>query len=254
MKIGFPVTTFFMSALAFSLLAVSAAKAQEKLCTVPQESFLFEPTSPRFLAALSSGNPVTIVAIGGASTAGRAADAADRTWPAQFGDALRKRFPKAEIKVENFGKRRQTAADMVERFAESVMPVSPALVVWETGTVDAVRNVDLDGFRETLETGIDVLKPSVDVVLMDTQFSRRTNAMIDFEPYERAMRLIADINDVPLFPRNELMRHWSEEGEIDLSAQGKKKRVDVARRLYRCIGDALAEFVTRTPVDEGAGR
>jgi hypothetical protein len=254
MKIGFPATTFFMAALAFGLVTAPAARAQEKLCTVSDESFLFEPTTPRFLAALSSGNPVIIVAIGGASTAGRAADAADRTWPAQFGAALRKRFPKAEIKVENYGKRRQTAADMVGRFVEAVMPISPALVVWETGTVDAVRNVDLDGFRETLESGIEMLKPSVDVVLMDTQFSRRTSAIIDFEPYERAMRLIADVNDVPLFPRNELMRHWSEEGEIDLSAQGKKKRVDVARRLYRCIGDALADFVTRTPTDEGAGR
>ena len=82
---------------------------------------------------------------------------------------------------------------MAARFAKEVLPLEPKLVVWETGTVDAVRGADLDAFRETLETGLVDLRPATDVVLMDTQFSRRTNAMIDFAPYERAMRLITDV-------------------------------------------------------------
>jgi hypothetical protein len=134
---------------------------------------------------------------------------------------------------------------MAGRFATDVLPKKPSLVVWETGTVDAVRGVDLDEFRDTLQRGIDQLRSAADVVMMDMQFARRTYAMIDFEPYERALRRIADVNDVPLFPRSDLMREWSETGEIDYAATGKERRRRVARKLYRCIGEALATFLTR---------
>ena len=216
-------------------------------CGAPEEIFVFEPTLPRFVAALGKKQTVTIVAIGGASTEGQAAGESGYAWPEQLGVALRKRYPEATIDVVNLGKRRQTAAAMVARFEKDVLPRQPKLVVWETGTVDAVRGTDLDSFRATLEYGLADLRPATEVVLMDSQFSRRTSAFIDFEPYVRAMRLIADVNDVPLFPRRELMRYWSEHGELDLSVTGKEKRQALAQKLYRCIGETLAAFVTRAP-------
>jgi lysophospholipase L1-like esterase len=230
--------------LAMAILP-SAARAGE--CSVPDEVFLFEPTLPRFVAALGGKKPVTVVAIGSASTEGLAAGEARYAWPEQLGVALRKRFPDATIDVVNLGKRRQTAAAMAAQFEKTVLPLDPKLVIWETGTVDAVRGTDLDAFRDTLESGLTDLRTVTDVVLMDTQFSRRTSAMIDFEPYERAMRLIADVNDVPLYPRHELMRDWSEHGELDLSVTGKEKRKQLAQKLYRCIGETLAAFVSRPP-------
>lgn len=223
-------------------------------CTIPEESFLFEPALPRLAAALGEKRPITIVAVGSASTEGRAAGGSVYAWPEQLGQALKKRFPATAIKVVNLGKRRRTAAVMVETFGKDVIPLAPTLVIWETGTVDAVRSVDIDAFRETLESGLTELDSAASVILMDTQFSRQTSAMIDFEPYERAMRLIADVNNVPLFPRHDLMQYWSESGEIDFSVRGKEKRVQVARDLYRCIGEALAEFITRDPSEAGAIR
>lgn len=223
-------------------------------CTIPEESFLFEPTLPRLVTVLGGKQPITIVAVGSASTEGRAAGDAAYAWPEQFGLALQKRFPAATIKVVNLGKRRQTAAMMAATFGKDVIPLAPQLVIWETGTVDAVRSVDLDSFRETLESGLTELRSETSVVLMDTQFSRYTSAMIDFEPYERAMTLIADVNDVALFPRHALMRYWSESGEIDLAVAGKEKRQQVARDLYGCIGEALADFVTRRLPEAGSVR
>lgn len=223
-------------------------------CSLPDEIFLFEPLLPRFVAALGTKQAVTIVAIGSASTVGQAAGEAGYAWPEQLGVALRKRFPDATIDIVNLGKRRQTAASMLARFENDILPRRPKLVVWETGTVDAVRGTDLDAFRDSLENGIAELRGDTDVVLMDTQFSRRTSAFIDFEPYERAMRLIADVNDVPLYPRHALMRYWSEHGELDLSVAGKEKRKMLARKLYRCIGETLAAFVTRVPADAKGDR
>jgi lysophospholipase L1-like esterase len=218
-------------------------------CTVSPEQFLFEPTLPALNARLVAGKPVTIVAIGSASTEGRAAGAPERAWPGQLKEALQREFPAAPITVVNLGKAGQTAAAMRARFLKEVFPKKPTLVIWQTGTVDAVRNVDFNDFRDTLETGLAQLTADAEVVLMDMQFSRLTNAMIDFERYERAMVLMADVNDVPLFPRQALMRDWSEAGELDLAATGKAARQAVARKLYRCIGEALGVFLTRTPED-----
>jgi lysophospholipase L1-like esterase len=218
-------------------------------CTVSRDRFLFEPTLPGLVERLSAGKPVTIVAIGGASTEGRAGGGPDYAWPSQLGVALKRDFPAAPITIVNLGKARQTAAATQARFAKEVFPRKPNLVVWETGTVDAVRNVDLDSFRETLQTGIAKLRPTAEVVLMDMQFSRLTHAMIDFEPYKSAMVQMADLDDVPLFPRNELMRDWSESGEIDYAVQDKNARQVVARKLYRCIGETLAVFLIRRPGD-----
>ena len=233
------------AALVFAL-AVLSTTGHAADCTVPPGTFLFEPDLPRFVKRLDDGKPVAIVAIGAASTEGRAAANRNDTWPSQLGAALKQAYPAVAVTVVNLGKGGQTAADMVARFEKDVVPLSPALVVWETGTVDAVRNVDLDTFRDSLTTGVAKLLPVSDVVLMDMQFSRWTHAMIDFEPYEYAMRQIADLSDIPLFPRNRLMREWSETGEIDYTVKGKEKRREMARQLYRCLGNALAVFVTRT--------
>ena len=160
---------------------------------------------------------------------------------------MSKEFPAAKISVVNLGKARQTAADMAARFEKEVLPLAPMLVIWETGTVDAARSVEIGSFRDTLQSGFTKLRAASEVVVMDAQFSRRTHIMIDFEPYEFALRQVADVNDVPMFPRNDLMRYWSETGEFDYTVDKKDARRDMARRLYGCIGRAVAEFVTRRP-------
>ena len=81
-------------------------------------------------------------------------------------------------------------------------------------------------------------------MLMNMQFSRETETMIHFEPYLIAMRELSDVNDVPLFRRYDIMRHWAEHGSLDLRAKDSDKRRQVATRLYGCIGRAMADFVT----------
>jgi len=236
-----------LAAAGFWMLVMPAAPALAADCAVPSDYFVFEPMLPRTVAALSAGRKVTIVAIGAASTEGRAAGGPAYAWPKQLGDVLSKEFPAAKIAVVNLGKARQTAADMAARFEKEIKPLAPILVIWETGTVDAVGSFEIGAFRDTLQSGFASLKAVSEVVVMDAQFSRRTHIMIDFEPYESAIRQVADVNDVPMFPRNDLMRYWSETGEFDYTVSEKDARRDMARRLYGCIGRAMAEFVTRRP-------
>ena len=51
----------------------------------------------------------------------------------------------------------------------------PALVVWQTGTVDAMQSVDPDQFSAALDQGINIARSAgADVVLVNAQYSPRT--------------------------------------------------------------------------------
>jgi acyl-CoA thioesterase-1 len=119
-------------------------------------------------------------------------------------------------------------------------------VIWETGTTDAVQGTDLDEFRQAVQTGIDRLRASgAEVVLMDAQFSRQTHAVINFDRCESVLREVTYANEVPLFRRHDIMRHWAEHGLFDLTTVDRDKLPLVASRLYDCIGRAVADFITR---------
>lgn len=233
-------------AVAIGLIAEPVGALADQECSVPERFYTFEPPLEKTPKALAGGRRVVIVALGGASSAGRAAGGLERAWPARLGSVLSERFPSARTKVVNLAVARQTAREATERLEREVLALKPTLVIWETGTMEAVRGIDVDEFRGTVQAGIDKIRAAgAEVVLMNMQFSRATDAVIHFEPYLIALSELSDTNDVPLFRRYGIMRHWAESGSLDLRAEDQDKRRQVAARLYDCIGQALADFVTR---------
>jgi hypothetical protein len=83
------------------------------------------------------------------------------------------------------------------------------------------------------------------MAFMDMQFSRHTNAVINFDRYESVLREVTDANEVPLFRRHDIMHHWAESGLFDLMTGDHAKLHLLASRLYDCIGRAVADFITR---------
>jgi acyl-CoA thioesterase I len=190
--------------------------------------------------------PVTIVAMGGASTRGAAAGVPENAYPHRLQLWLNTSFPGLPLTVINKGVPRQSAQEMVARFPVDVFGARPVLVVWEVGIVDAVRGVEIDDFAAALQTGIDELKKwAIDSVLVDMQFSRRANTVIDFERYLETVHQIGELNDVYVFPRYALMRFWSEQHMFDLDevAAGGVERARLAASVYDCIGHQLAEAI-----------
>ena len=235
-------------------LAVMGAFAEERQCSVPERFYIFEPLLTKTADALASRREVVIVALGGASTMGVAAGGLDFAWPARLASVLAERFPSTRIKMINLAVGRQTAKRGAERLDHDVLPLKPTLVIWETGTMEAVRGTDVEEFRQTVQSGIDKFRAAgAEVVLMNMQFSRATNAVIHFEPYLVAMRQLADVNDVPLFRRHGIMRDWAESGSLDLRVGEGAKGRELAAKLYGCIGRAMADFMTRgIPAAKGA--
>jgi hypothetical protein len=213
-------------------------------CGVPAELMAVDGKLPQLAAKLRAGAPVKIVAIGGASTLGSAAGTPDLAYPRRLQEALARAYPSVPITVVNKGVPRQTAQQMLARFPSDVLAEDPVLVIWESGTTDAVRGADVDEFATALQTGIDELKArSIDIVLVDMQFSHSTVALIDFDRYLQAMHRIGDVNDVYVFPRFEMMRYWSEQNVFNFDGVSKDERASLAAAVYDCLGRNLAAAI-----------
>lgn len=213
-------------------------------CDVPEELMQVDDKLPHLAERLRAGQPVRIVAVGGASTTGLAAGSSDLAYPHRLQEILARWYPSSSITVVNRGVPRQTAQQMLERFPTDVIPEDPVLVIWETGTTDAVRGVGVDDFAAAVQTGIDELKArSIDIMLIDMQFSHSTVTVIDFERYLNALHRIGDVNDVTVFPRFEMMRYWSEQNVFNFDGVAKDERASLAARVYECVASKLADVI-----------
>jgi acyl-CoA thioesterase-1 len=230
-------------ALALAVLQAPAALALAE-CAVPAELMSLDAKFPQLAQKLRSGGPVRIVALGGASTLGSAAGSPDLAYPKRLQEALRRWYPTTPISVVNKGVPRQTAQQMLARFPSDVFAEDPVLVLWETGTTDAVRGVGVSEFAATLQTGIDELKArEMDIILIDMQYSHSTATMIDFERYLKAMHRSGDVNELYVFPRFEMMRYWSEQDVFNLDGVSKEERAGLAASVYDCLGRNLAAAI-----------
>lgn len=235
-------------ALAMSALAIAHAQAQTQaqpdVCEVPEYLTHVEGKFARVPTAVRKDHRLLVLVIGTGSSSLAGPEGARSAYPARLEAALASRLPQASVKVVTDVKGRRTAAEMAAAVAQLVRDEKPDLVIWQTGTVDAMRGVDPDEFRATLEKGVATARAAgADVVLMNMQYSPRTETMIADQAYADAMHSVAQQQDVPLFDRFSVMRHWSETGTFDLSGCDRSR---IAEKVHDCLGKLLAELIVDT--------
>ncbi|TMJ03404.1 MAG: SGNH/GDSL hydrolase family protein [Alphaproteobacteria bacterium] len=197
---------------------------------------------PRVAAAISKSKSLTVVVIGTTSSTLPGAGGQALAYPARLEAALQKKLPGVAVKVISMAKPRQTAADMAEGFPRLLRDEKPALVIWQTGTADAMKGVGAEAFQGTLEAAVDRLhEGGADVIFMNMQYSPRTDAVISTAAYADAIRWVALEHAVNLFDRQAIMRQWSELGTFDLLAATKS--LDTAAKVHDCFGRMLAELI-----------
>jgi hypothetical protein len=227
-----------------TIARVPSGRGGEPDCGVPAELTQVDAKLPHLAERINAGLPVKIVAIGGASTTGAAAGSAELAYPHRLQEILARRYPSVPITVVNKGVPRQSAHQMLERFPSDVIAEDPVLVIWETGTNDAVRGIEVEDLAAALQTGIDELKArGIDIMLVDMQFSRSTATVIDFERYLDTLHRLGDLNDIYVFPRFEMMRYWSNQNVFNFDGVSKNGRAALAASVYECIARKLAEAI-----------
>jgi hypothetical protein len=105
-----------------------------------------------------------------------------------------------------------------------------------------MRSIDPDDFRSAVDEGVVALqKAGADVVLVNPQYSPRTETMISVPPYIDNLRAVAQEHDVPVFDRFDIMHQWNDQGDFDLFST--THGIDLARRVHDCLGRALSKFI-----------
>ena len=174
----------------------------------------------------------------------------DASFPVRMKAALEARVPGLAVSLSVQGGRNLTAEDMLAPLRAGLAgPHPPQLVIWQTGTVDAVRNVPPGQFNQALSDGTDAaMEAHADLILVDPQFSRFLQANADLPPYFSALRNAAALPGVVLFPRFELMQSWSDAGGLDIENAEPEDALRSVGTLHACLGALLAGMI----VDDAA--
>jgi hypothetical protein len=221
-------------------------------CAVAAHLVHADAALPRVSAAIKAKN-LTVVVVGTASSTLPGASGPTAAYPARLEIVLQKKLPDVAVKVISLAKPRQTASDMASTFPKVLKDERPALVIWQTGTVDAMRGVGPDGFQTTLAEAVETLHAGgADVIFMNPQYSPRTEAVIATAPYSEAIRWAALGSTVNLFDRQAIMRQWGELGTFDLLAATKS--IDTAAKVHQCIGNLLADLILQGVAVDAEGK
>jgi hypothetical protein len=224
------------------VLAAAAEPVEAPSCDVPESLLSSQVELTRVNTAVKNQHRLSISVVGSRSSALTGPDGARFSYPAQLEQVLRERLPGNEIKVTAHISSGQTTAEMVGGLQKILTDDQPQLVVWQAGTVDALRGIEPEDFHTSLDQGLDAIGgAAADAVMMNMQFSPRTETMLSVAPFADVMRWVAEQRNILLFDRLAVMRYWSDEGTFDLYAA--TTGYAMARRVHECIGRALASQV-----------
>ena len=234
-----------MALLALSAVrppAVSAGPEGAPPLVCPSSVDVETPDQPldHLAVAVKAGEAVEVLALGSANTvaSGRAG------YPYAMVQALAAALPHTTFRLTIQGGRGLTAADLLDDLRAALKRQHIPLVVWQTGTVEAVRGIRPEELQDVLEDGAALVDAQGgNLVLMDPQFSRFLRANTDIDPYERAIAAAAELPGADLFRRFDLMHGWAEDGTLDLERTAAAEQPAAVTLLNQCVGRALARFV-----------
>ncbi|MBK1838023.1 hypothetical protein JHL17_11420 [Azospirillum sp. YIM B02556] len=224
-----------------TLAGDAAPPSVDPACAVPEAVLAPGSGLPRVSAQLAAGRPLSVLIVHSAKSASKPGVVG---YPARLEGELKRRLPGREVSTAVLSLPGEAAPAMVAPLTQAVETQRPALVVWQTGTVDAMRSLDLESFGTALQSGIaEVQRRGADIVIMDMQYSMHTAQLIDSAPYVSYMSWLAQSSDVFHFPRYDIMRYWVEDGRVDFADESDEAKRRSYEFVHQCIGQLLAQSV-----------
>ncbi|MGA0533760.1 SGNH/GDSL hydrolase family protein [Hansschlegelia sp. KR7-227] len=229
-----------LGSIAFGLSAASAAPLLTP-CKVSDEALRLGGKLDRAAAELKAGDAFRILVIGSSSTAGVGASAPGKSYTVKLEDELERRLAGVTFDVMARGVGGETAIGAEGRMMKEIAAAKPDLVIWQIGTNDAARKVDLAAFRETALRGLArIAQAGVDAALLDPQYVPNQDAA--YAPYLATLDAIASQTGVPLARRYAAMKAIAMAGGGDMISRDRLHMNDAG---HACVGAFLAEALDR---------
>ncbi|KAB2881861.1 MAG: SGNH/GDSL hydrolase family protein [Pseudorhodoplanes sp.] len=232
------------------------AQTPSTACTVPAALTKFSNPLPRTARRLAAGLPIKIVAIGSSSTAGAGASSPAHSYPSRLAAELSDAFPHASIAVLNQGVNGEVTRDMIARFDTAVVAENPDVVIWQVGTNAVLRDHPLRPAAALIHDGLARLKPTgADIILIDPQFAPKVLAKPDADGMVDLIALAAKKENVNLFRRFAVMRHWYLHDRVPFERFLSPDELHLNDWSYGCLAKLLAgdiaEAATRSTLTAG---
>jgi acyl-CoA thioesterase-1 len=243
----------FAAAALFAGLAVALparAETPAPICDGPLDLIRLANPLPHIARKLTTGEPITIVAIGSSSTSGAGASSPASNYPSRLAVELHQHFPKLSITVLNRGVGGEEVPDMLARFDSAVVAAKPDLVLWQLGTNSVIRGHKLTGHDDLIHAGLAKIRAvGADVVLIDPQFAPKVIAKPEAESMVTLISATAKRENVDLFRRFEVMRHWRDVDHLAFETFVSLDGLHMNDWSYACmargLGNAIAEAAQR---------
>ena len=234
----------FLAAATYIVSAPSMAAAARESgpqCTIPPDLLRLDVLLERTARRLVSSEPIVIVALGSSSTAGAGASSDAASYPNQLAIEFTRHFPSQPITVLNRGVNGELAVDMLARFDRSVAAEHPDLVLWQLGTNAILRGHERWPSSSLIREGIRRMKAiGADVVLINPQFAPKVIAKPDVEEMVELISAAARQEQVGLFHRFALMRHWHHIEAMPFEAFVSPDGLHMNDWSYGCLARAVA--------------
>jgi lysophospholipase L1-like esterase len=263
---------FALPALAVALALLPVGAATQELAAVAAPAFSL-PAAPLALSpecqskriapdkvrhplkslsrAVRAKPHVKVLAIGSSSTVGLGASSPTATYVARLEPTLEGALKGIDFDVVGRGMSGEEAQGAADRMRKEVEDAKPDLVVWQVGTNDALRHVELDKFKACLKTTLAWLAATgIDVVLINPQYGE---SLVKDAYYEQVVAAIADVArqaGVLLVDRFDAMRELQRErGDRFYLTADSLHMNDVG---YRCMAEQLVRAIVGSLVQADA--
>lgn len=146
--------------------------------------------------------------------------------------------------MTNLGVGGQLATDMLERMEKHVLPREPHLVLWQTGVNDAIRDVGVERYKQTLKAGIEKLRQhGIDAILVQMQFYPKSERVQGYKDYLRAMHEVAAAGEIPVFRRFSIMKHFIKSGQFTAAQLLSPDLFHMNDLSYGCLAVLMADAI-----------
>mgnify|MGYP001175464226 CR=1 FL=1 len=214
-------------------------------CSVPDLILTIDGSLPRAYERMKRGGSLPILVLNTAKPASPHAGAGQASYPALMEKDLSAHLPDRKVSVTVRNAPGATAQEMLPVLDQALSGSPASLVVWQVGTVDAMRNISPDSFGEAVASGIELAhRRGADIIVIDMQYSPQTTQLITFQPYLDYVEWVTQNNDVFHFPRYEMMHYWFEEGRVGFAPDSKEEKLQAFQFVHRCIGRHLTDVIT----------